>query len=140
MFFKKITLKYTNQQRDTTAGYCEILNMNLNIWFDILSKYIEDFCIIASVAVVLFAERLTETSFQFFSLRILPFLQLWLKLKSLFFQNCSVLFFLFLDLCQLPAMCYEWALFLKQKVVHCVLSFLLFFLSFFCYAQIEVAC
>ena len=74
MFFKKITLKYTNQQRDATTEYCEILNMDLNIWFDILSRYIEDFCIIASVAVVLFAERLTETSFQFFSLRILPFL------------------------------------------------------------------
>ena len=73
MFFK-ITLKYTYQQRDATTGYCEILNMKLNIWFDIPSKYIKDFCIIDSVAVVLFSERLTDTSFQYFSLRFLPFL------------------------------------------------------------------
>ena len=26
--------------RDATAGYCEILNMKLNVWFDISSKYI----------------------------------------------------------------------------------------------------
>ena len=73
-FLKKKTLKYTYQQRDATNGYCEVLNMKLNIWFDIPSKYIEDFCIIASVAVVLFSERLTDTSFQYFSLRFLPFL------------------------------------------------------------------
>ena len=74
MFFLNITLKYTNQQRDATTGYCEILNMKLNIWFDISSKYIEDFCIIASVAVALFSERLIETYFQYFFLRLLPFL------------------------------------------------------------------
>ena len=73
-FFKKKTLKYTYQQRDATNGYCEVLNMKLNIWFDIPSKYIEDFCIIASVAVVLFSERLIGISFQYFSLRVLPFL------------------------------------------------------------------
>ena len=50
-FFKKKTLKYTYQQRDATDGYCKVLNMKLNIWFDIPSKYIEDFCVIVSVAV-----------------------------------------------------------------------------------------
>ena len=71
--FFKIDLKYVYQQRDATTGYCEILNMKLNIWFDIPSKYIEDFCIIASVAVVSFSERLTDTSFLYFFLRLLPF-------------------------------------------------------------------
>ena len=51
VFFKKKTLKYTYQQRDATDGYCKVLNMKLNIWFDIPSKYIEDFCVIVSVAV-----------------------------------------------------------------------------------------
>ena len=48
-FFKKKTLKYTYQQRDATNGYCQVLNMKLNIGFDIPSKYIEDFCVIVSV-------------------------------------------------------------------------------------------
>ena len=30
---------------------CEILNMKLDIWLDIPSKYIDDFCVIASVIV-----------------------------------------------------------------------------------------
>ena len=67
VLFKK-TLKYTYQQRDATIGYFKTLNMKLNIWFDIPTKYIDEFCIIASVAVVLFTERLTDTSFQYFSL------------------------------------------------------------------------
>ena len=67
-FFKKKTLKYTYQQRDATNGYCEVLNMKLNIWFDIPSKYIEDFCVIVSVAESIFSERLTATSSQYFSL------------------------------------------------------------------------
>ena len=32
-----------------TVGYCQVLNMKLNIGFDIPSKYIEDFCVIVSV-------------------------------------------------------------------------------------------
>ena len=67
VFFKKKTLKYTYQQRDATNGYCEVLNMNLNIWFDIPSKYIEAFCVIVSVSVGIFSERLTDTSCQYFS-------------------------------------------------------------------------
>ena len=55
-FFKKTTLKYTYQQTDATNGYCEVLNMN--IWFDIPSKYIENSCVIISVAVGIFSERL----------------------------------------------------------------------------------
>ena len=62
------TLKYTYQQRDATNGYYEGLNMNLNIWFDIISKYIENFCVIVSVAVGIFSGRLTDTSCQDFSL------------------------------------------------------------------------
>ena len=68
MFFLKKTLKYTYQQRDATSWYCEVLNMMLNIWFDILSKNIEDFCAIVSVVVCVFSERLTDTSCQDFSL------------------------------------------------------------------------
>ena len=66
VFFKKKTLKYTYQQRDATNGYCEVLNMNLNIWFDITSKYIENFWIILSVAVGIFSERLTTHLSGFF--------------------------------------------------------------------------
>ena len=72
--FLKIILKYTYQHRDATTEYSEISNMKLSIWFDISSKYIEGFCIIASVHVVLFSERLTDTSFKYFSLSFLPFL------------------------------------------------------------------
>ena len=68
-----MTLKYTYQQRDATTGYCEILNIKLNIWFDIPNKYIEDFSIIASVAVVSFSERLTGTNFQYFFLKLCYF-------------------------------------------------------------------
>ena len=32
-----------------TVGYCQVLNMKLNIGFDIPSKYIEDCCVIVSV-------------------------------------------------------------------------------------------
>ena len=74
-FFKKKTLKYTYQQRDATNGYCEVLNMKLNIWFDIPNEYIEDFCvIIVSVAVSISSKRLTGTSCQYFSLWFLPFI------------------------------------------------------------------
>ena len=50
-------------------GYCEALNMKLNIWLDTPIKYIEDFCVIVSVVVGSFSEILTDTSCQeFFSL------------------------------------------------------------------------
>ena len=68
MSFLKMTLKYTYQQRDARTKYCEVLNVKLNIWVDIPSKYINDFCIIASVAVDLFSERLTDTYFSIFPL------------------------------------------------------------------------
>ena len=35
--------------------------MSLNIWFDIPRKYIEDFCVIISVAVGILSKRLTYT-------------------------------------------------------------------------------
>ena len=47
----------------------EVLNMNLNIWFDITSKYLENICVIFSVAVGILSERLTDTSCQDYSLR-----------------------------------------------------------------------
>ena len=55
-FLKKKHLKYTCKQRDATDGYCEVLNMNLNIWFDIPSKYLENFYVIVSVAMGIFSE------------------------------------------------------------------------------------
>ena len=39
--------------------------MKLNVWLD--SKDIEDFCVIGSVVVGIFSERLTDTSCQDFS-------------------------------------------------------------------------
>ena len=66
-FFKKKHLKYTCKQRDATDGYCEVLNMNLNIWFNIPIRYIENVCVIVSVAVGLFSEKLTDRSCQDFS-------------------------------------------------------------------------
>ena len=42
----------------------------MNKWFDIPSKYIDDLCVIVSVAmgVAIFLERLNDPSFQDFSL------------------------------------------------------------------------
>ena len=67
-FFFSKNFKIYIQQRYATNGYCEVLNVKLNIWFDIPSKYIEDFCVIVSVAESIFSERLTATSSQYFSL------------------------------------------------------------------------
>ena len=56
MLFLKKKLSYAYQQRNATNGYCEVLNMNLNIWFDIPSKYLENFYVIVSVAMGIFSE------------------------------------------------------------------------------------
>ena len=48
--------------------FVKFLNMNLNIWLDIASKYIENFCVVVSVAVGISSERLTDTSSQNFTL------------------------------------------------------------------------
>ena len=48
-FFFKKTVKYINRQIDAIIGYCQVLNIKLNIRFDIPSKYIEDFRVIVSV-------------------------------------------------------------------------------------------
>ena len=132
--FKKI-LKYTYQQKDATNGYCEVLNMNLNIWFDIPSKYLENFYVIVSVAMGIFSEWLTDTSCQDFPLWLFCGIFLAMVLLAIFlthvknvfwrvfFPDLTCHFFLFLYLCHLPATCNSWVLFLKQKVVHCVLSF-----------------
>ena len=69
VFFKKKNFKiYIYQQRAATNVYCEVLNMNLNVWFDIPSKYIEIFFFIVSVALGIFSERSTDTSCQDFSI------------------------------------------------------------------------
>ena len=57
-------------------GNCKGLNVKLNIWLDVPSKYIEDLCAIISVAVVIFSERLTDTSCWDFFICFLTFLQL----------------------------------------------------------------
>ena len=44
-FSLKETLKHRYQQRDAIIGYCEVLNMKLNIWCDNPSNYKEDFCV-----------------------------------------------------------------------------------------------
>ena len=56
-FLKKKTLKYTYQQRDATKGYCQVLNMKLNIGFDIPGKYIKDFSVIVSVLLWLYFQN-----------------------------------------------------------------------------------
>ena len=65
---KKKSLKYTYQRRDATNGYCKVLNMDLNILFDIPSKYIENFCVIVSADIGISSEILTGTSCQDFCL------------------------------------------------------------------------
>ena len=56
-------------------GHCEVLNMKLNIWLDIPSKYMEDFYDIVCINIVgLFSERLTKISCQDFFLWFLAFL------------------------------------------------------------------
>ena len=85
-------------------GHCEVLNMKLNVWLDIRSKDIENFCVIRFVVVGIFSERLTDTSCQDFSFWFLAFLYLWLRLigkmshwRVFFFQNWpAICFFLFL--------------------------------------------
>ena len=57
LFFFKKTLKYTYQQRDATDGNCQVLNMKLNIRFDIPSKSIEDICVIASVLLLVYFQN-----------------------------------------------------------------------------------
>ena len=71
MFFFFLKLEYTYQQRDATNGYWENLNMKLNLWFDVPVKKI---CVIISVAMGVFSERLTDTSCQNFFLWFLVFL------------------------------------------------------------------
>ena len=57
-----------------TLGYCEVLNIKLNIWLDIPRKYIEDFYDIVCVIVGRFSKGLTDTCCQDFSLWFLAFL------------------------------------------------------------------
>ena len=130
-FFSSKNFKIYIQQRYATNGYCEVLNVKLNIWFDIPSKYIEDFCVIVSVAESIFSERLTATSSQYFSLWFFAISLIMIKTDvknvfwRVFFSRTGLPFFFFFWICviYLLCTCYSWVLFLKQKVVHCVLSF-----------------
>ena len=85
-----------------------ILNMNLNVWFDILSKYIENFRVIVSVALGIFSERLTDTSCQDFSLWFcgISLAMVTTDVKSVCwrvsFSRPGLPFFLFLYLCHSP--------------------------------------
>ena len=95
-----------------------------------MSKYIENFCVIISVVVGIFSEWLTDTSCQRSSLWFFCGISLSMvktDVKNVFwrvfFSDLFCHFFLFLYLCHLPATCYSWILFLKQKAFHCVLSF-----------------
>ena len=106
--------------------------MNLNLWFDIPSKYIENFYVIVSVALLgIFSERLTDTSCQEFSLWFFCGISLALvktDVKNVcwrvsFSRPGLPFFFFFLYLCHSPTTCYSWVLFLKQEVAHCILSF-----------------
>ena len=49
-------------------GYCEVLNMKVNIWLDIPRKYLKDSCVIVSAAVGIFSQKLTDICCQDFSL------------------------------------------------------------------------
>ena len=78
---------------------------------------------IVSVAVGTFSEKLTDTPCQDFSLWFLAYLQLAMvktDVKNVFFSRTWLPFFLIRVICLLRA---SWVLCLKQKVVHCVLSF-----------------
>ena len=66
--------KFFSLIRTFIHGYCGVLNVKLNIWLDIPSKYMEDFYDIVCVIVGIFSERLTNTSCQDFSLCFLAFL------------------------------------------------------------------
>ena len=48
-------------------GYCEVSNMKFNIWLDVSSEYIEDFCVIVSVAVGIFQINLLKDLVRSFS-------------------------------------------------------------------------
>ena len=96
--------------RTFIRGYCEVLNMKLDIWLGIPNKYIEDFYVIVCVIVGTFSERLTDTScldfFFFFFCISLATVKTDVKnvfLNGLFFQNWPAIFFS--DLCYLPAKC-----------------------------------
>ena len=98
--------------------------MNLT-WFDIPSKYIENFCIIVSVTVGIFSKRLTDTSCQDFFLWFFCGISLVMvktDVKSVFwrvpFSRPGLPFFSFFLF--VP---FAYYMFLKQKVAHCVLSF-----------------
>ena len=107
--------------------------MNLNIWFDIPSKYIYNFCVIVSVAVGISSERLADTSCLDFPLCFFLFGIFLAIVKTdvknnfwrVYFSRPGLPFFL-LYLCHFPATCSSWVLSLKKNVVHCVLSFWLF--------------
>ena len=52
-FLKENFIIYISTKR---CNNFQVLNMKLNIWFDIPSKYIEDFCVIVSVPVGIFSK------------------------------------------------------------------------------------
>ena len=89
---------------------CEILNMKLDIWLDIPSKYIDDFCVIVSVIVgIIFRKINWHVLSEFYPLVFgisLAMVKTDVKnvlLNSIFFQNWPV--FVFCFLCHLAGKC-----------------------------------
>ena len=126
-FLKENFIIYISTKR---CNNFQVLNMKLNIWFDIPSKYIEDFCVIVSVAVGIFSKinwHILSGLFPLVFAISLAMVKTNVKNVSwkIFFQNLYAIFFFFFffDLCYLPVTCYSWVLFLKQKFAHWVLSF-----------------
>ena len=106
---------------------CEILNMKLDIWLDIPSKYIDDFCVIVSVIVgIIFRKINWHVLSEFYPLVFgisLAMVKTDVKnvlLNSIFSRTGLSLFFVFCVICLVSA---SWVLFLNQKAIHCVLSF-----------------
>ena len=101
------------------------------MWCHIASKYIENFCVIISFAVIIFSERLADTSCQHLSLWFFCSISLAMvkiDVKNVFWRVLYSrpglpFFFLFFYFCYSPATCYSCVLFLKQKTANSVLSF-----------------
>ena len=99
----------------------EILNMKLNIWIDIVSKYMEDSCVIFYVTVCTFSERLTDTSCQDFLVFSRSLVRWYEKCLTEEYFRAGLPFFFFFYFSFNSYVPFGFCL--KRKVVHCVRSF-----------------
>ena len=94
--------------------------MKLNTWLDISSKYIEDFCVIFSVAVGYIFRKINWHILSGF---------FWCEKYITEEYFCPELdyhflyIYFFIIICVICLLQASWVLCLKQKVVHCVLRF-----------------